>query len=94
MTQEQTHAVALMRYSVIAPLISGLQDNFSSHEAFFRDASARGVIAPDGTTKHFAPTTIKKWYNHYNKGALTLSSLHPELTSENQENSMMNFRNR
>lgn len=68
MTQEQTHAVALMRYSVIAPLISGLQDNFSSHEAFFRDASARGVIAPDGTTKHFAPTTIKKWYNHYNKG--------------------------
>lgn len=68
MTQEQTHEVALMRYSVIAPLISGLQDSFSSHEAFFRDASARGVKAPDGTTKHFAPTTIKKWYNHYNKG--------------------------
>lgn len=29
MTKEQTHAVALMRYSVIAPLISGLQDSFS-----------------------------------------------------------------
>lgn len=68
MTQEQTHEIALMRYSVIAPLISGLQDSFSSHEAFFRDASAKGVIAPDGITKHFAPTTIKKWYNHYNKG--------------------------
>jgi len=68
MTQEQTHEIALMRYSVIAPLISGLQDSFSSHEAFFRDASARGVTAPDGSTKHFAPTTIKKWYNHYNKG--------------------------
>lgn len=68
MTQEQTQDIALMRYSVIAPLISGLQDQYPSHEAFFRDASARGVSAPDGTTKHFAPTTIKKWYNHYNKG--------------------------
>lgn len=68
MTQEQTHDIALMRYSVIAPLISGLQDQYPSHEAFFRDASARGISAPDGTTKHFAPTTIKKWYNHYNKG--------------------------
>lgn len=68
MTQEQTHDIALMRYSVIAPLISGLQDQYPSHEAFFRDASARGISAPDGTTKHFAPTTIKKWYNHYSKG--------------------------
>lgn len=68
MTQEQTHEIALMRYSIIAPLISGLQDTFSSHAAFFRDASAKGVIAPDGTKKHYAPTTIKKWYNHYNQG--------------------------
>jgi transposase InsO family protein len=68
MNQEKTHAIALMRYSVIAPLISGLQDDFSSHEAFFRDASARGVITPDGTTRHFAPTSIKKWYNNYNRG--------------------------
>ena len=68
MNQEKTHAIALMRYSVIAPLISGLQDDFSSHEAFFRDASVRGVITPDGTTRHFAPTSIKKWYNNYNRG--------------------------
>lgn len=68
MTQEQTQEIALMRYSVISPLISGLQDNYSSHEAFFRDASAKGIIAPDGTKKHYAPTTIKKWYNHYNQG--------------------------
>lgn len=68
MNQEKTHAIALMRYSVIAPLISGLQDDDSSHEAFFRDASARGVITPDGTTRHYAPTSIKKWYNNYNRG--------------------------
>lgn len=57
-----------MRYAVIAPLISGLRDEFSSHEAFFRDASDKGVTAPDGTTKHFAPATIKKWYNLYHGG--------------------------
>lgn len=68
MTQKQTQEIALMRYSVIAPLISGLQDSFSSHEAFFRDASSKGLTAPDGTKKHYAPATIKKWYNNYNRG--------------------------
>lgn len=68
MTQEQTQEIALMRYSVIAPLISGLQDSFPSHEAYFRDASAKGITAPDGTTKHYAPATIKKWYIRYNQG--------------------------
>lgn len=68
MNQEKAHDIALMRYSIIAPLISGLQDSFSSHEAFFRDASARGVTALDGSTRYFAPTTIKKWYINYNRG--------------------------
>lgn len=68
MNQEKIHDTALMRYAVIAPLISGLHDEFSSHEAFFRDASDKGVTAPDGTTKHFAPATIKKWYNLYHGG--------------------------
>lgn len=48
MKQEKTHDIALMRYSIITPLISGLQDNYSSHEAFFRDTSVRGITAPDG----------------------------------------------
>jgi transposase InsO family protein len=68
MTHEQAHEIALMRYSIIAPLISGIQDDFSSHEAFFRDASARGVTATDGTTKHFAPSSMKRWYNNYKRG--------------------------
>lgn len=54
-----------MRYSVIAPLISGLSDDYTSLEAFFRDASAKGIVHPDGTVKHYAPGTIKKWYLNY-----------------------------
>lgn len=65
MDQEKKHDIALMRYSVISPVISGLQENYSSLEAFYRDASSKGVMSPDGTLKHFAPATIKRWYNNY-----------------------------
>ena len=68
MDQEKKHDIALMRYSVISPVISGLQENYSSLEAFYRDASSKGVMSPDGTLKHFSPATIKRWYNNYKNG--------------------------
>lgn len=68
MTKDQIHAIALIRYSIIAPLISGLSDQYESKEAFFRDASTKGVRTPSGTIKHFAPTSIKRWYNNYHRG--------------------------
>ena len=34
MDQEKKNAIALMRYSVIAPLITGLVDEFNSNTAF------------------------------------------------------------
>ena len=68
MDQEKRHDIALMRYSVIAPLITGMQDDFPSLEAFFRDASVKGVIYPDGSLKKYAPATIHKWYRLYKQG--------------------------
>lgn len=68
MDQEKKNAIALMRYSVIAPLITGLSDNYDSLTAFFYDASAKGVLHPDGTVKHYAPGTIEKWYRSYMDG--------------------------
>ena len=65
MNQQKQHDIALMRYSVIAPLITGLSDDYSSLEAFYRDASAKGVVHPDGFLKHYAPGTIEKWYRSY-----------------------------
>lgn len=65
MNQQKQHDIALMRYSVIAPLITGLSDDYSSLEAFYRDASAKGVVHPDGSLKHYAPGTIEKWYRSY-----------------------------
>lgn len=65
MDQEKRQAVALMRYSAIAPLITGLSDDFESLTAFFNHASIKGVTHPDGTVKHYAPGTIEKWYRNY-----------------------------
>lgn len=67
MDQQKKQDIALMRYSVIAPLITGLSEEYPSLEAFYRDASAKGVMHPDGSVKHYAPGTIEKWYRNYNQ---------------------------
>lgn len=68
MDQEKKHDIALMRYSAISPVITGLQENYSSLDAFYRDASAQGVISPDGSVRHFSPATIERWYRNYKRG--------------------------
>lgn len=37
MTQDEKHAVALMRYGAIAPLISGTKDDFQSLDDYYRE---------------------------------------------------------
>lgn len=48
MKQELAQDIALMRYSMISPLIVGLPDEYRSKEAYFRAASARGALHPNG----------------------------------------------
>lgn len=68
MNQEKKQDIALMRYSVIAPIITGLQEDYASLNAFYRDAAKKGVIHPDGTVKHFSASTIERWYRNYKNG--------------------------
>lgn len=68
MTQEKQHDIALMRYSVISPIINGLSEEYSSLDAFYRDAAKKGAAAPDGTVKHFSAATIERWYRNYKNG--------------------------
>ncbi len=65
MNQNRKQSIALMRYSAIAPLITGIQEDYESLNAYFREASAKGVKDPDGVLRHFAPSTIQKWYLNY-----------------------------
>ena len=46
MKQERKQAIALMRYSAIAPLITGLSEEYPSLKAFFNAVSFKGIIHP------------------------------------------------
>ena len=49
MTQDEKHAVALMRYGAIAPLISGTKDDFQGLDDYYRAAAEKPYPAPDGS---------------------------------------------
>ncbi len=68
MDKGRKQGIAPMRYSAIAPLTTGLKEGYPSLKTFSRDAPAKGVTAPDGTLKHFAPVTIERWYRPYMQG--------------------------
>jgi len=65
MDQNKKQEVALMRYSAIAPIITGTQDDYASMSAYFRAVSAKGITAPDGRLRHYSPSTIHSWYLDY-----------------------------
>ncbi len=68
MDQDLKHDKALMRYSVIAPAILGLSDDYASLSAFFSDVAKKGVITPDGKRRFYAASTIERWYHDYKAG--------------------------
>ena len=68
MDQNKRQAIALMRYSAIAPLIAGTQEDYESLRAYYRDVSAKGVRAPDGQIRYYSPGTIQKWHLAYKNG--------------------------
>lgn len=67
MEQQKKHDIALMKYSAIAPVISGLPAQYKSFSEYFRQVSERGILHPDGGLRHYAVSTIAKWYELYVK---------------------------
>ena len=61
MEQEKKQAVALMRYSAIAPLITGTQEDYESLSAYFRTASAKGIKEPERSIRHYSPGALEIW---------------------------------
>lgn len=68
MEQEYRHAIALMRYSAIAPLIPGLPEGYKNLSDYLEQASHKGLLHPDGEIRNYAPKTLYKWYFSYRKG--------------------------
>ena len=68
MRTKDKEELALFRFSIIAPILSGL-GAFSSKEDFFRTSAAR-KHTHKGKEYIFAPGTIKDWYHQYKKQGL------------------------
>ena len=94
MDQEKKNAIALMRYSVIAPLITGLADDYDSLTAFFNNASVKGVIHPDGSISIMLQVLLNVGMQLTKRMASMLLYLLAEPTKVFQENSMKTSRNR
>ncbi|MCD6364816.1 MAG: DDE-type integrase/transposase/recombinase [Planctomycetes bacterium] len=67
MNDESRQKIALFRYSILAPLISGTYDNASSNKGFFRDAAKRTYTNPSGADTTLSTTTIERWYYSYQR---------------------------
>ena len=83
MTLDQKQAIALFRYSVIAPLETGSFDPGKSKNNFFRDAAAKTYTDPEGNPKKISPHTIKKWHRYYKRDGF--EGLMPQSRSDEGE---------
>ena len=59
--------VALLRYTAIAPVVTGLGNAYGSNNDYYREISEKGVTGPDGKVYHFHPDTLQRWYSAYKK---------------------------
>ena len=67
MTYDEKHAIALMRYSAIAPIINETLEPGQSLRSFYVASSMRSFTLPNGQTKQFCPDTFEHWYRLYKR---------------------------
>ena len=65
-TEDDANQVALLRFSIIAPLVNN-SDAFPSKMAFFRDASLKEYTLPSGKKATFSFGAIRCWYQKYRR---------------------------
>ena len=67
MTEKERNDIALFRYGILAPLITGTWDGESSNSGFFRHASTKTYITPDGIETTVAHGTMERWFYDYKR---------------------------
>jgi len=67
MNEEERKKIALFRYSILAPLISGTYDESQSIKVFFRDAASKTYTNPGGVDTTISASTLERWYYCYQK---------------------------
>lgn len=67
MKEKDVEKVALFRYGVIAPLVSGTWNECKSNNEFFRNAAAKTYEDERGRKVKVSTYTIARWYRAYKK---------------------------
>lgn len=67
MDDETKKKIALFRYGILAPIISGTYDEGMSVKEFFRDASNKIYTNHKGEDTKVSITTLERWYYKYKK---------------------------
>lgn len=67
MNDETRQQIALFRYGILAPLISGTYDNIDSRKGFFRDAASKTYTNPRGIDTKLSASTLERWFYRYQK---------------------------
>lgn len=65
MNEKTRKEIALFRYGILAPLISGTYDENTSIKGFFREAASKVYTTPNGEDTKFAAATLERWYYNY-----------------------------
>jgi len=68
MNDDQRQKIALFRYGIIAPAVSGNYDETRSLKGFFRDAARKSYTNPRGEDTKVAASTIERWFYNYRDG--------------------------
>lgn len=67
MNDEARKEIALFRYGILAPLISGVYDEHLSVKGFFMVAANKTYTNPRGEDTKIAVSTLERWYYNYMK---------------------------
>ena len=67
MNDEAKRNIALFRYGIIAPVVSGTYDEGKSIKEIFFDAAKRTYTNPRGEDVKFSASTLERWYYSYKK---------------------------
>ena len=78
MDENLRQSIALFKYSLIAPLVTGTFTQTTAKE-YLEEVSARKYDTPQGT-KEYAPATVKEWLRLYRKYGI--DGLYPKIRSD------------
>lgn len=67
MNDIERQKIALFRYGIIAPAVSGTYDETVSLKGFFRDAATKVYTNPRGEDTKVAASTVERWFYHYQR---------------------------